>query len=776
MPLRQLACVQRTISALGSVVERLCCGRAAGKTGHDTPSIDQARLLRRLLGISRLQEALLQPASIEQKLQQIAETATELLDLDDCRIWTVGQADACMNGCHHAAASAPEEACPRRDRCLHLAAESGDASLELRPLRRLPIGDSPLGRVISGELRRFLIQATTATADEQDQAWARGLGFDAVAGYRLANHHGTALGLLAAFAKRPLSAIDDVLLANVAAIATQAVLDAQVQERLREQTALATMANRAKSEFLANMSHEIRTPMTAVLGFTDLLLSTTPSPDQQHEFLLAIQRNGRALLDVLNGLLELSKIEAGKLNVERTACSVEEVIDGLVAAVAPRVRQKALKLEIEYAERVPGRIHSAPKRLQQILLKLVGNAIKFTERGRIRVTIRLVADAEGRQQLQFAVSDTGIGIASDKLGQLFQPFVQLDGSATRRYGGVGLGLVTARRLAHSLGGDIAVQSELGSGSTFTLSIDPGPLGDQPQVASQCRTAIAAAEPSAAADETPFEGKVLLVEDATDLRQLLGCLVRHWGPVVDLAENGREGCRRAEQSLAEGAPYDLILMDMQMPEMDGYEATRWLRAQGWRGPIVALTAHAMPGDREHCLTAGCDDYCAKPVERDQLHQLLRRHLHQSPPAGASAAAVAEDDALNVGKASLVAAHLVTQLRDTVCADFAAQTDKMRTALLARDLDSVARLARKMQSSASMFGFARIAAKAGTVYENTGDHLRLEQLQASITALTELCSSAAGMSALADPWGSPPSAAASRSGCDECAVGADGGQAY
>jgi signal transduction histidine kinase/CheY-like chemotaxis protein len=403
----------------------------------------------------------------------------------------------------------------------------------------------------------------------------------------------------------------------------------QSQEELLHAKRAAENANRAKSDFLANMSHEIRTPMTSILGFSDLLLAGVRSDEEQQEFLLAIRRNGQALLELINDILDLSKIEAGRMSVRLAACSIEQVIDELLSAVTVRAREKGLTLEVRYEGLVPEQIQTDARRLRQILVNLTGNAIKFTDRGGVRISVRMAKRSGGAAALQFAVSDTGIGIQAHKVRELFQPFVQVDSSTTRRFGGTGLGLAISQRLANSLGGEIDVHSEPGRGSTFTVTIDPGPLTGVRLVEASQRRAGHHVNDALAADGPWFSGRVLLAEDVPDLRRLTGHILRRWNVTVDMAENGREACAAAQRSAAAGQPYDLILMDMQMPEMDGYQATRALRQHGWPGPIVALTAHAMVGDQEKCLAEGCNDCLTKPLDTGRLRSLLARYLTAAP---------------------------------------------------------------------------------------------------------------------------------------------------
>ncbi len=407
----------------------------------------------------------------------------------------------------------------------------------------------------------------------------------------------------------------------------------QAVARAEELAVRAEAANRAKSEFLANMSHEIRTPMTAILGFTDLLASPNLPYQEQREFLAGIQRNGKALLELISDILDLSRIEADRLTLEKIDCPLQQIIDDVLSVVQVRAEQKGLALEVDYAFPLPETIHTDPVRLRQVLTNLIGNAVKFTERGAVRITVRCTRETDGSARMQFAISDTGIGIPADKIGELFEPFTQVDGSATRRYGGTGLGLAISRRLAKALGGDVEVTSQLGKGSTFTLTIDAGSLEGVRMLQSPQVPSTAEEEPSSTEHEVPLHGRVLLAEDVPDVYVVLRQILQKMNLEVEIAEDGRLACEMAEKSQAEGRPYDLILMDIQMPKMNGYEATRWLRQHGWQGPIVALTAHALVGDREKCLAAGCDDYIAKPITAKGLRDVLARYLGQAAAADA-----------------------------------------------------------------------------------------------------------------------------------------------
>ena len=412
----------------------------------------------------------------------------------------------------------------------------------------------------------------------------------------------------------------------------QALALEEVNKVLEKANVAAEAANRAKSEFLANMSHEIRTPMTAILGFAELLRSegdSSKAPQERIEAIDTIIRNGNHLLAIINGILDLSRIEAGKMETERTECSPWQIVEEVVASMKTRAESKGLRLKTSFQSPLPQVIQTDPVRLRQILVNLVGNAIKFTEHGTVRIDMRCNRDPETGPRVHFAVTDTGIGMAPEQTGKLYQPFSQADTSAARRFGGSGLGLTISKRLAEMLNGDIEVESRPGKGSTFTLTIDPGSLEGVPMLDAPPNASTGREKPAATGSTEKLYGRVLLAEDGPDNQRLIRFLLTKAGLEVDLAENGHIACDKALASESEGRPYDLILMDMQMPEMDGYTATRQLREHGWRRPIVALTAHAMEGDRERCLEAGCDDYASKPIDRTTLLRVAAKHVPRQP---------------------------------------------------------------------------------------------------------------------------------------------------
>ncbi len=384
--------------------------------------------------------------------------------------------------------------------------------------------------------------------------------------------------------------------------------------KLEEAKVTADEASRSKSEFLANMSHEIRTPMTAILGFSDVLLGNVEK-QENIDAIQTVKRNGEYLLELINDILDLSKIESEKLVVESMKTSVVSVVSDVASLMRVRATVQGLDLVINFETPIPETIDTDPTRLRQILINLVGNAIKFTEHGLVSLNCRMVKEQE-RDLLQIDVVDTGIGMSAKAICKLFKPFTQADNSTTRRFGGTGLGLAISKRLAELLGGTISVASDPGEGSTFSVTFEVGNLEGTPMLFSPTEAAMNQRKISSRINAR-LACRILLAEDGPDNQRLLTFLLSKSGAEVVVADNGRIAIELALTAVTEGNPFDLILMDMQMPVMDGYTATRKLRNTGYESPIVALTAHAMKGDRDKCLAAGCNDYATKPVDYQVL---------------------------------------------------------------------------------------------------------------------------------------------------------------
>ncbi|MFN9417431.1 MAG: PAS domain S-box protein [Pirellula sp.] len=404
---------------------------------------------------------------------------------------------------------------------------------------------------------------------------------------------------------------------------------------LIEANVRAEAANAAKSEFLANMSHEIRTPMAAILGFADLLLHECEdaiAKPSSFEYVDTIRRNGEHLLDIINDILDISKIEAGKMSVELVATNPETLIQEVVSLMSVKAQGKGIGLSALFDPSIPSVIHTDPVRLRQILVNLVGNAIKFTELGSVKLR---VSCWESKQLLQVAIEDTGIGLSPEQISRLFGAFEQADTTTTRKYGGTGLGLFISNRLAEMLGGTITIESQLGKGSLFTVSIATGPI--VPGVAEENLSdrnihRFAVQTPAAGTEQqnaSPLAGmRIWLAEAGPENQRLISHFLRKSGADVFIAENGRIAIEKMtsdgslESPLLKPCPFDLLLCDMQMPEMDGYETLRWLRDHGATIPIVALTAHAMSGDLNRCIKAGCNAYATKPIDKATLTEICR----------------------------------------------------------------------------------------------------------------------------------------------------------
>ncbi|MCO8121294.1 PAS domain-containing protein [Stieleria sp. TO1_6] len=398
----------------------------------------------------------------------------------------------------------------------------------------------------------------------------------------------------------------------------------KVQRALQEANLETQRASEAKSAFMANMSHELRTPMTAVLGFADMLAKELA--DEIHlEKVNTIKRNGEYLLTLLNDILDLSKIEAGQLEIAKDELSVEEIISDVQELMDVRSSQEGIPLEFQWAAQIPKTVTGDKTRIRQILVNLIGNALKFTDSGQVRVHVDAASDGEQGHCIQFAVHDTGIGIHSSHLEELFTPFSQSGIERRRRFGGTGLGLSICKRLANGMGGTISVASKLGVGSTFTFSL---PLTESQfkGLTPIDKELTTNQQPAPRKHDWPeIDARILLADDRRDIWRIGKYFLEKAGAVVTVVEDGLQAVEETKRAVNEDRMFDLIIMDMQMPVMTGPEAIAEIRQLGFELPIIALTADVMAGEREACLAMGCNDYLPKPIDARQLLTTVAKHL-------------------------------------------------------------------------------------------------------------------------------------------------------
>jgi two-component system, sensor histidine kinase and response regulator len=509
-----------------------------------------------------------------------------------------------------------------------------------------------------------------------------------------------------------------------------------ITERMRAQQAMieakeaAISADRAKSEFLANMSHEIRTPLNGILGFTTVLLKDPNVPESERtDYLNTIHSSGISLLALVNDILDLSKIEAGHIEIDRLPCSPGRVMAEVASLLRVKALEKGVRLEARCAGGVATVINTDPIRFRQLLTNLTGNAVKFTERGHIRLTARFVEE-DGRLLFRIEVSDTGVGIPTDRLEHVFDPFVQVDNSVTRKYSGTGLGLPISRHIAAALGGRLTVNSKLGVGTVFTADIDPGISNPVP-----CQELLDVeavdAKPRPIGGQSPqLQGHVLLIDDGDTNRKLISLFLRRAGIQVVEAENGAIGVEKASQE-----PFDLILMDMQMPVMDGYTATRQLRQQGLTTPVVALTAHAMKGDEAICRAAGCSGYLAKPIDFDELMTMVRQALaadvHELPVRSSEKTAELEPLASTLPSGDPEFHAIVGDFRNSL----EQHLHSMRIALAVSDLNELRRLAHWLKGTGGTVGFAVLSRQAAKL-EQLVDRREIGPITAALSELESM----------------------------------------
>ncbi|MCE9536556.1 MAG: response regulator, partial [Nitrospirae bacterium] len=520
----------------------------------------------------------------------------------------------------------------------------------------------------------------------------------------------------------------------------------------------AESASVAKSLFLANMSHEIRTPMNGVLGMAELLLNT-PLTDKQRRLADSVHRSGTALLEIINEILDFSKIEAGKLELERVSFDLRGTVEEAIDLFADPIRKKGLQLTCALPDKIPSHVIGDPGRFRQILLNLVGNAVKFTPRGGVTVQFQLLAQNAQTLTLRCDVTDTGIGISPEAQKKLFTAFSQADGSTTRQFGGTGLGLAIVKQLVQLMGGEIGIISTPGQGSTFWFTVrferarpadGTRPVPDGGQDKSSKRDPIVdEVVPRSFTPQTP-DGRILLVEDNPVNREVAIGMLELLGYRVDSAEDGRQALERSET-----IPYDLIFMDCQMPVMDGFAATAGIRererqTQAAHIPIIALTANAMAQDRKQCLNAGMDDYLSKPFTQGQLQSILSRWLNRANAASfprdpgctsteiassSSASVIQPEEVEPTGLVDYTAWEPIRMLKRpghpdplakllaTYVEDSRTLVGQLRQAITAKDSAMLHALAHRLKSSSATLGALTLAAHCKEL-EALGRERRIE----------------------------------------------------
>jgi PAS domain S-box-containing protein len=619
-----------------------------------------------------LQQALIVQGDLISKMNLVTEALVSMVNADFARIWLIDKGDQCED-CDHAHAPEEQQRCEDRDKCLHLVASSGRYTHIDGGHARVPFDCYKIGRIASGKEDKFLTNTATTDPRVHNNQWATELGLVSFAGYKLYNTHGETIGVMALFADHEIdSQIDDFLL-GVAHTVSQVISAKRVEQRLQERerrleetngklaerqaelekageralsmmedteqarkqaeefndqlveatarandmTAQAEMASMAKSQFLANMSHEIRTPMNGVIGMLDLALDEA-LPDGIRKYLNTAQTSGNALVSIINDILDISKIEAGKVDVEIMDCSVNDLLSTINDLMGPKIIEKDIDFKVAFDGPVPRQIRSDPMRLRQCLINLIGNAAKFTETGHIHVRVSAQDGAQG-PEIRFDVEDTGIGIPEDRQDSIFESFSQADSSTSRRFGGTGLGLTITSKLAELLGGSLSVTSKPGQGSVFSLITSAGVDLESSALMTELESGISTSQRSELTD-IKLSGKILVAEDVQVNQMVIEAMLDKTGLQVTLANDGRETVKMA---LSES--FDLILMDIHMPNMNGLDATRALRAKGFTLPILALTASVLKNELDQCLEAGCNEHLNKPIDRAILFETMRKYL-------------------------------------------------------------------------------------------------------------------------------------------------------
>ncbi|MGN7613777.1 ATP-binding protein [Magnetococcales bacterium HHB-1] len=568
-----------------------------------------------LRAINRLQEFLLAPGKTSEKLHYITDTAVDVFKQDFCRIWVIRAGDLCEKGCIHAGTHGREKTCHHQEICLHLVSSSGRYTHLDGAHRRVPIGVYKVGLIAAGQRDRLLTNQVSSDPRIHNHDWAKELGLVAFAGYKLQEEDGEVIGVLGMFSKHPILKRDAAFLLLLSRAASSVISSEKVDIALRQSKEAAIHANQAKSAFLATMSHEIRTPLNAIMGMGELLTDTELT-ETQAWYVNTLNRSGETLLTLINDILDLSKIEAGQLHLEKTVFDLRAAINDIIELFSFTALDKGLQLNHQFDPAVPYYVDGDPVRLRQVLMNLIGNAIKFTREGSVSVFIEKVSE----NAILFSVTDTGLGIPEEKQKEVFRAFTQADAFTTRKYGGTGLGLTICERLVTLMGGEISLESKPGQGSTFTFTVQLISIGMVPIIGNVIKETVRSGSPrglQSDLDNTKPGLDILLVDDAEDNRLLVQAFMKKTSHRLVMAVNGAEALSKFKNG-----HFDLVLMDIQMPVMDGYEATRAIRqweseTEALPTPVVALTAHAMIEESKLIKEAGCDLLLTKPITKQRL---------------------------------------------------------------------------------------------------------------------------------------------------------------
>lgn len=608
---RELKEAETMLRGINETLEQRVAGRTAELLATNSLLLDSRQAALDMMREVKAGEAALQRSN--QRLDLLADSASQLLQSDApqrlvdalCqKVMSFLDCQAFFNFLVH-----------EKEGRLQLNACAGVSDAEARDIEWLDYGVAVCG-CAARDACRIVAEDIPNTPDPRTEL-IQSLGILAYACHPLMAQ-GRVLGTLS-FGTRTRSKFSEDDLSLMNAVADQVAIAIErklMEEKLRQAKQAAEAASRTKSQFLANMSHELRTPMTGVLGMLELALQS-PSDSRQTEYIETAHSSGRSLLRILNDILDLTKVEAGKLSLHDKPFNLRDCVLETVQVITPESRRKGLELKLQIADDLPEHVLGDQIRLRQVLTNLIGNAVKFTDQGRVEVQVRGGSNPqEAGVELCFSVTDTGIGIPRDKEHLLFKSFSQVDDSHSRSYGGAGLGLAISKEIVERMGGSLSFESEAGKGSSFCFSVRLG-VADVPLEKAAFEKAALAGNPTpvlveSRQNDAASSTRLLIAEDDATIRQVLGTMLNRLQYQVDFAEDGLKAVEKWRQG-----EYDIILMDVQMPRLDGFQATRAIREQekerGGRMPIIAMTAHAMKEDEQRCIAAGMDAYISKPID-------------------------------------------------------------------------------------------------------------------------------------------------------------------